>query len=54
VPTISDIDAKIIGDVAIVTATLTGVKGTKSRVARTLVKRDGRWQLALHAQIPMK
>jgi ketosteroid isomerase-like protein len=53
-PTISDIKVQDHGNVAAVTAILTSTNGAKSRVARTLVKRDGRWQLVLHAATAMK
>ena len=53
VPTISDIDVRVVEDVAIVTVLLTGRKGGTSRGARVLVKRDGRWQLVLNSQPPI-
>jgi ketosteroid isomerase-like protein len=54
-PTWTDVEIQVIGSVALVTAVATSSDGkNRSRAARTLVKRDGRWQLVLHAQTPMK
>ena len=53
IPAMSEIDVRIVRDVAIVTLKLTGQNGGTSRGARVLVKRDGRWQLLLHSQPPI-
>ena len=53
VPTMSEVDVRMVRDVAVVTVKLTGQNGGTSRGARVLVKRDGRWQLVLHSQPPI-
>jgi Domain of unknown function (DUF4440) len=54
-PTWTDFEIQVIGNVALVTAVATSPDGkNRSRGARTLVKRDGRWQLVLHAATPIK
>jgi len=53
-PTWSDIDIKVIGDTALVTAIATSADGRRSRATRTLMKLDGRWQLVLHGETALK
>ena len=40
----------VYGDAAVLVVTATGADGSKRRLVRTLVKRDGRWQLVLHTE----
>jgi ketosteroid isomerase-like protein len=53
-PTLNEADIKVAGDVATVVSSTTASDGSRNRVVRTYVKRDGRWQLLLHAGFPMK
>ena len=54
-PTITDMRVRVYGEAAAVIGTLTSAgNGRKSRMVRTMVKRDGRWQLVLHAQMPIQ
>ena len=54
-PAVSDMGVRVHGEAATVTGVLTSsTDGAKSRMARTLIRRDGRWQLALHAQMPIQ
>jgi ketosteroid isomerase-like protein len=41
---------QVYGDTAILVANATRADGSRRRLVRTLVKRDGRWQLVLHAE----
>ena len=49
-----EMDVKVYGDVAVVVALATRADGSQVRLARTLVKRDGRWQLVLHAEVGVR
>jgi len=51
VPTLEQADIKVYGDAATVVG---ATNGGRNRMVRTYVKRDGRWQLVLHAGFPMK
>lgn len=54
-PTVSDMRVRVYGDAAAVIGTLTSAgSGRKSRMVRTMIKQDGRWQLVLHAQMPIQ
>jgi len=45
---------QVYGDTAILVASATRADGSRRRLVRTLVKRDGRWQLVLHAEADAK
>jgi ketosteroid isomerase-like protein len=53
-PTLGEVDIRVSGDWATVVGISTSSNGSRSRHARTYVKRDGRWQLVLLASVPMK
>ena len=53
-PTFGELDIKAYGDAATVVTIQTSPNGERARQARTYVKRDGRWQLVLHAVSPLK
>ena len=53
-PAFGEMDIKVSGDTATVVLSQTFPNGDRARQARTWVKRDGRWQLLLHAAVPMK
>ena len=42
------------GDTAVLVALATRLDGSKRRLVRTLVKRDGRWQLVLHTEFDVR
>jgi hypothetical protein len=50
-PTLDQADIKVYGDAATVVG---ATNGGRNRMVRTYVKRDGRWQLVLHAGFPIK
>ena len=52
-PALEQADIQVHGDSATVVGTTKSENG-RSRMVRTYVKRDGRWQLVLHAAYPMK
>ncbi len=54
-PTFGELDIKVYGDAATLVTVQTNSEGVRSRLTRTYIKRDGRWQLVLHAaSSPMK
>jgi ketosteroid isomerase-like protein len=53
-PSFGEMDVKVFGDSAMVVTVATNRDGSRVRLARTYVTRDGRWQLVLHAATPMK
>lgn len=53
-PTANEISVKVYGDTAVAVVAQTSANGTKGRALRTLVKRDGRWQLVAHAQADLR
>jgi ketosteroid isomerase-like protein len=44
----------VYGDAAVLVAVATRADGSKRRLVRTLVKRDGRWQLVLHTEFDVR
>ena len=44
----------VYGDAAVLVAVATLADGSKRRLVRTLVKRDGRWQLVLHTEFDVR
>jgi hypothetical protein len=52
-PALEDADIKVHGDAATVVGVTKSANG-QSRLVRTYVRRDGRWQLVLHAAFPLK
>jgi ketosteroid isomerase-like protein len=53
-PTLEDVDIQVAGHTALVVMTGLFSNGERMRMVETLLKRDGRWQLVLHASITMK
>jgi hypothetical protein len=49
-----NVDIKVQGDTALVIADAIFADGNRNRLVRTLMKRDGRWQMVLHAGISLK
>jgi ketosteroid isomerase-like protein len=51
---VENVDVKVHGDTALAVFEAIFDSGTRQRVARTYMKRDGRWQLVLHAAVEFK
>jgi ketosteroid isomerase-like protein len=51
---VENVDVKVHGDTALAVFETIFDDGIRQRVARTYLKRDGRWQLALHAAVQLK
>jgi ketosteroid isomerase-like protein len=53
-PTLENVDIEVAGDTALVVMTGLFSRGDRLRMVETLVRREGRWQLVLHASVATK